>query len=1461
MIKTLGIDLGTSSIGLTIRNISKGKNIVEQLEYFSSVIFKTGVGNGKTGEFSYAAERTKHRSSRRLYQSRKYRIWETLKVLIEFGFCPLSNEDLLKWSRYDRSLGFKREYPTNAVAFEQWVRLDFNGDGISDYSSPYQLRAELATRQFDFNDENNRFKFGRVLYHIAQRRGFKSSKGETIKEQEKEAESKKIIEKNDVDYAVELKKSEEKKSKDLVSYMQNNDLQTIGIAFAKIEKEGVRIRGSIYQAVRSQYEAEIKYIFDFQNGLTTENGFYKKINNAIFYKRPLKSQKGLVGKCILETNKSRCPISHPEFEKFRAWSFINNIKYRMSNYDNWLELDINIKQKLFEDKFLRTSSSFDFKEIRIWLEKQFNIPLYYKNTDDKTINYKDTTTVSGCPITGRIKNLFGDNWETISFSSKKTRDNINTGEVRQISYNAYDLWHICFSFDDAEKVEEFAINELNLSNEQSSAFVRVWGAISQGYGQLSLKAIKNINYFLAKGLIYSDAVLLAKLPEIFGKEFWSQNEEKIMNDLGEINNKYKQDKRILNIVNSLISNYKSLDLDEQFANRNFDYKLDKSDYTEVENYTIESYGMNSWKNKMPNEQSMILKSVTEKYQGFFASKNRNYYKVPKMVDALKSYLSENYQLFHCLNYLKNSISKQPCNCDACKNLKKLYHPSQIEFYQPSREQTFEHNNVILSKKLLKSPVIGAFKNPMAMRALHILRQQINSLLIKGLIDEDTRIIVETAKDLNDSNMRWAIDAYQRERERENKEFVSVIKDTLKITREISDEEIDKARLLIEQQDIPLVEGRYKKEIDKYRLWLEQGCMCMYTGKILNISTLFSERGGVDFEHTIPRSISFDNSLANLTVCDAYYNRHVKKNQIPSQLPNYENDASVNGNIYTAIKPRLEHWIIKVEHLKDNVDYWRQKSKKAQDKDQKDFAIRQRHLWQMEFDYWKNKLARFTMEEVTSGFINSQLVDTRIITKYAFHYLKSVFNNVDVQKGSVTADFRKLIGVQSVDEKKSRDKHSHHAIDAAILTLIPSSAKRDRMLKYFYEIQEMQRLNEDVSRLIGLLNNEKLSCNIGSVSKLGQYIEENILINHISKDQTLTPAKRKVRRRGKLVFVENKDGELVQKWNKGDCIRGQLHKDSFFGAIKFPKTDNDGELIIDKGRFSYSKDKEGSDVFLIVKRIPIIELKSEKDYEIIVDKKVRESVKSTIEKRKQEGKSFNVAITEPIWIMDKNGREKKFDKNGKQLAPIRHIRCKVKAGKGFFTKDKALVIKEQTYISEKNLINVDNRDYKKNYYAQNDGNYLCLLYEGLNKGKIERKYKLINYFEIAKLKIRNISSIWNEPYYQKIDDSKILNLIAVVKVGTRVLMWKESPDELFELSNEDLIKRMFIVIKFNSVGIEYVYLQNHIESREEKLLGQAHTSFDPLIYQARIMLTANNFNCLIEGKDFEIGNIGSIHLNN
>ena len=60
----------------------------------------------------------------------------------------------------------------------------------------------------------------------------------------------------------------------------------------------------------------------------------------------------------------------------------------------------------------------------------------------------------------------------------------------------------------------------------------------------------------------------------------------------------------------------------------------------------------------------------------------------------------------------------------------------------------------------------------------------------------------------------------------------------------------------------------------------------------------------------------------------------------------------------------------------------------------------------------------------------------------------------------------------------------------------------------------------------------------------------------------------------------------------------------------------------------------------------------------------------------------------------------------------------------------------------------------------------------------RQFRFINYFDVASLGIKDVCEIEKEPYFQHIVDNKtILNLSAIIKTGTRVLLWADSPEEL------------------------------------------------------------------------------------
>ena len=1410
MNKTLGIDLGTNSIGLTLRNNN-------EFEWYGVYTFKKGVGEGKSGEFSYAAERTKHRSTRRLYNSRRYRKWETLKVLIENGYCPLDIENLNKWKNYKKGIG--RIFPLSDEYFQQWIKLDFNGDGIADFSSPCQLRRLLIKEKLDLTIQANRFKIGRALYHIAQRRGFKSSRKQGANEKTavyKGSNETNTIGRNEYENLI-------------------IDHGSLGAAFAYLEDNGIRVRNRY--TLRFDYLAEVQKILKYQN--IDNEDFKKQVEKAIFFQRPLRSQKGLIGKCKLEPNKPRCPVSHPRFEEYRAWSFINNIKYRNDEDSQFEPIPMELKEKLFYEKFFfKSKREFEFIEIRKFIQANGgkNWKLNYSKKMDKV-------SVSSCFVSARIKSVFGENWE--NFEKQVTRKN-KKGEDETKTYTLDEIWHILFSFEDEEYFEEFLIKTLELDEGQVKELKTLFNSFPVGYANLSLKAINNILPFLREGMIYSEAVILAKIPEILGKKVFEANKEIIFKAIKNEIQKNRKIKVKLNIVNTLISKHFSENIGRRAkgVDKHISEIAEKEVLTTLETF----FDKKVWDKKDEESKKEYFDFVLNKYLIFLDGKQKkeektsykkttnpdtDYYKLPHLVNQIKQLLDDNFDVEE-------------------KLLEKMYHPSQIDIYPKKEGQQF-----------LLSPKTAAFKNPMAYKTLYKLRDVINYLIEIEKIDEDTRIVVEIAREAKNSleyaNLRWAIDSYQRYREVENREFANVISELTSnidfsgMANNESKDDIDKVRLLLEQtnenQSDEVFELKkilldpYKRQKDKneaqkslirkYRLWLEQGMQCMFTGKLIKLTDLFN-KNVIDFEHTIPRSISFDNSLANLTVCYADYNRGIKNNKMPTELPNYESES--HG--YSAIKPRLEAWKKKVEHLFNQIDFWKTKSKNAKDKAEKDNAIRTKHLWEMEYTYLKNKLDRFTRTEVSQGFVNSQLVDTQIITKYAFHYLKTVFKKVDVVKGAQTAQFRKIYSIQPKEEAKDRSKHYHHAIDAAVLTLIPSAIKREEILKKSYDYEEKNR---------GKKYHEKPFSEFKY--SMIEEIQKNILINNIAdRDQTLTPGIKKIRRRGRIVWLRDKDGKFlldgsgnkIPKIAQGDSIRGELHQQTYYVKIKLAAKDEKGSLKRDvDGKVVYNQ-VDGKDLMWMVLRKPIDSVNFKTD--VIID----EYLVKHLKKQLSEGVKQN--------------QLKDFQGNR-----LRHLRCRVKSGRGFMNPDNVTKVKEQIYKSAK--------EYKNYVWADSGENFIFGLYEN-NKG---REIISINKFETAYyLENVGIPNNKSELFHQK-EPIKIkkeeAQLVHIFEVGQKVIFYKNL-EELKDIENDnhEISKRLYFIKRLHQASVGNMLFQHHMEARSDEELTKAFpketfksagkdgfSKYQDEFVAPRILFKPTDPNFIIEGKDFEMRLDGTVRF--
>ena len=251
-----------------------------------------------------------------------------------------------------------------------------------------------------------------------------------------------------------------------------------------------------------------------------------------------------------------------------------------------------------------------------------------------------------------------------------------------------------------------------------------------------------------------------------------------------------------------------------------------------------------------------------------------------------------------------------------------------------------------------------------------------------------------------------------------------------------------------------------------------------------------------------------------------------------------------------------------------------------------------------------------MEEVTSGFKNSQLVDTRIITKYARLYLKTVFSMVHTVNGKTTDDFRRCWGIE-----KSRDNHAHHTVDAIVVACVTRD-QYDKLAHYYHDY-ESYGLNDP-----SIPSKPHFSKPWKTFTEDMKELKNEILVSHYAPNHLLKQSKKKAKVRGKIIMQQ------------GKTARGSLHKETFYGRIK----SGDEEKTVVRIPLAYSS--TGG----------LFGFKNISDFERVVDAAVRAKVKDVFNQRCDEGTKFIDAFKAPVWM------------NKEKDVAIKRVRCFVGAVK-------------------------------------------------------------------------------------------------------------------------------------------------------------------------------------------------------
>ncbi|MDO9511458.1 MAG: HNH endonuclease domain-containing protein [Bacteroidales bacterium] len=1451
MTKILGLDLGTNSIGWAVVEMYDGAfSLMDQ----GVRIFSEGVKNENGVESSRASERTSYRSARRIKFRRKLRKYETLMVLVKHKMCPLSVIEVEEW----RKSGFQK-YPLNPE-FISWLRTD---DVLN--ITPYHLRDKASKQKVQL------FELGRALYHIAQRRGFLSNRldqsadgiiekhipnlediineSDTIDEMmidvkeyfdgldifEKksndldEGEKKiltlykafeKIFKENmpDIDelkskIIARLNRKEDlgevkKQIHEITQKMEEGNHETLGQYFYSLYNKEIEVENKTtkkkekinrakirnhYTAREDHYLAELEHICKIQGieGINYAeklpekryNGLIRELYRAIFFQRPLKSQKGSVGKCSLEKSKTRCSISHPDFEEYRMWSYINTIKFQGPE-DTYLRfLTLEEKQKLVP-KFLRKKDKFNFEDLANELIPKGCIFAYYKSSAKDTaqfiFNYKRKDTVIGCPVSSSLKNIFGEEWNTKKYTYQ-TKNKKGEPVTRIVDYK--DIWHLISVSKSDLYLEEYAKDKLRLDEKRAKSFSKI--RMKKDFASLSLNAINKIIPFLKNGFLYSHAVFMANICNIVDESIWSDLYErsKIQNKVVDIIDNYTAENDRLDVINALIKACKI---------NNYYYSVEAENYYRKELLEKLQPYFNTY--KITDRQKEV---VDELFPRFIEQlKKHEFIAIKRLDEKLLEFLMG-----------KNETGEVFCSDESC--IKKLYHPSDIEVYKVKVSKD-EHGN---EQMILGSPMVSSIKNPMAMRALHQLRKVLNTLIKEGQIDPKTRVHIELARELNDSNRRKGIQDFQNENKK---------------NRELYREEIKN-----------LYFGECKKEIEpteddilRYQLWLEQDKKDIYEGgNNISICDIIGTNPKYDIEHTIPRSISQDNSLMNKTLCSQRFNREIKRNKMPIELANYED-----------IKNRVEHWLKEAEKLSWEIERIVKSTSQATTKEAKDKKIRRRHYLTLKRDYLKGKYERFIMKEPKVGFKNSQIPDTGLITKYARAYLKSYFERVESVKGGMVSEFRKAWGLQPgfVENGnkyyaiKDRSKHTHHTIDA--ITIACMTKDKYDILAHAWTLEDDPD-KENYKRVKELFEGSKPWPTFTQDLKR---LEDEILVSHHTPDNAGKQTIKVLRIRGKKQYVaeteKDENGKTIvikdsnnkvkykldelglkmPRLQQGDTVRGSLHQESIYGRIKTSSNHGEIRTVIRKNLESL----KATDIDNIVDEA--------------VKVKVQNGVKDKILMISSNPKQKNKLIG-TIWMNEEKG------------IPIRKVRIYANSVKN------PLIIKDHPALS------ISRQLHKQKIYAQNNENYCMAIYEGVdNNGKIKRSSILINMFDAGSyFKSSNVNKKQYPISPEKDSDGNPLKYI--ITKGKMVLLYNDSPSELKEMTDSKILERLFQITQLD-VEQSAIKLLHHIEAREKKEI----TPFMGLKTGMKggknigehkkypwIKIGVNSFDCLVEGYDFKI----------
>lgn len=656
----------------------------------------------------------------------------------------------------------------------------------------------------------------------------------------------------------------------------------------------------------------------------------------------------------------------------------------------------------------------------------------------------------------------------------------------------------------------------------------------------------------------------------------------------------------------------------------------------------------------------------------------------------------------------------------------------------------------------------------------------------------------------------------------------------------------------------------QKEIQKYRLWLDQKYRSPYTGKVIPLSKLFTSE--YQIEHVLPQSRYFDDSMNNKVICEAVVNANPYKDNQTGYEFIANNEGRIVHELSTANK--TVKIFTKEEYERFVSEHFKGKKKEIMlmpDIPEK-FTERQlndsRYISRVVLKLMSNLVREKDEESVNSK--NVIPVNGKVTTQLKRDWgLNDVWNDLIAPRFQRMNELTKSNDFGYWDEKggnkffrnmvpdelkknfdPKRIDHRHHALDALVIALTDrnhvnylnnkNAAERGKERKDYRSNLCFKKFDSDKSNYrwtfykpwSGVITEAKeiLGTTVVSVKKNKRVINKNV--NRYEK------------------WIKSENGELKKGFVKQAknsewwSVRRPLHQETVYGEVKLRDkkevnlkealanwkniVDNDFRLFV---KNEFEKGKNADEIIKLLKKEPFkIDGKEVKKVQV---RYLKEGFSAT---RKALDSSFNEKTIASITdtgirkiLLNHLKQEKYKEVNSKGVVTYNSELAFSPEGIEEMNqniialndgKNHQPIYKVRKYEAMGKKFPVGEKGYKTSKYvvAATGTNLFFAIYQGKNeKGETVRQYNTIPLNEVIPQLKDGLAPVPEKYFDKKGNEYQLLFSLSPNDVVYLPIEEEQQNPTLVDFTNlsKEQIERLFRMEKTS--GTECYFMYNHIAS--------------------------------------------------